>query len=86
MFYSRTGHSAYERGGDAHRKFWIKLLKKTYLGVAQAFFEPLNETMLKHRQYRYLYIFQRGTLNETFPAKYDGVLPLSETKIRNLYS
>ena len=54
--------------------------------MAQAFFEPLKETMLKHRQYRYLYIFSRATLNETFPAKYDGVLPLSETKIRNLYS
>ena len=31
------GGSAYERGGDARRKFWIKLLKETYLGVAQAF-------------------------------------------------
>ena len=31
---------AYERGGDAHRKFWIKLLKETDLDVAQAFFDP----------------------------------------------
>ena len=31
------GDSAYERGGDARRKFWIKPLKETYLGVAQAF-------------------------------------------------
>ena len=30
---------AYERGGDAHRKFWIKPLKKTDLGMAQAFFD-----------------------------------------------
>ena len=30
----------YERGGDARRKFWIKLLKETDLGVAQAFFYP----------------------------------------------
>ena len=31
--------SAYERGGDARRKFWIKPLKETDLGVAQAFFD-----------------------------------------------
>ena len=34
------GDSAYERGGDASRKFWIKPLKETDLGVAQAFFDP----------------------------------------------
>ena len=34
------GDSTYERGGDAHRKFWIKPLKETDLGVAQAFFDP----------------------------------------------
>ena len=32
-----AGDSAYERGGDARRKFWIKPLKETDLGVAQAF-------------------------------------------------
>ena len=32
--------STYERGGDACRKFWIKPLKETDLGVAQAFFDP----------------------------------------------
>ena len=34
------GDSAYEGGTDARRKFWIKLLKETDLGVAQAFFDP----------------------------------------------
>ena len=34
------GDSAYERGGDARRKFWIKPLKETDQGVAQAFFDP----------------------------------------------
>ena len=34
------GDSAYERGGDARRKFWINPLKETDLGVAQASFEP----------------------------------------------
>ena len=34
------GDSAYERGVDARRKFWIKPLKETDLGVAQAFFDP----------------------------------------------
>ena len=32
--------SAYERGGDGRRKFWIKPLKETNLGVAQALFDP----------------------------------------------
>ena len=36
----RGGDSAYERGGDARRKFWIKPLKETDLGVAQALFDP----------------------------------------------
>ena len=34
------GNSAYERGGDARRKFWIKPPKETDLGVAQALFDP----------------------------------------------
>ena len=34
------GDSAYERGGDDRRKFWIKPLKETDLGLAQAFFDP----------------------------------------------
>ena len=34
------GDSAYETGGDARRKFWIKPLKETDLGVAQALFDP----------------------------------------------
>ena len=34
------GDITYERGGDARRKFWIKALKETHLGVAQAFFDP----------------------------------------------
>ena len=33
------GDSAYERGWDARRKFWIKPLKETDLGLAQAFFD-----------------------------------------------
>ena len=36
---ARKGDSAYERGGDDRRKFWIKPLKETDLGVAQAFFD-----------------------------------------------
>ena len=44
------GDSAYERGGDARRKFWIKPLKETDLGVVQTFLWPLKETLLKHRQ------------------------------------
>ena len=58
------------------------------MGVAQALFDPEKETMLKHRQYTYFYIFSRATLNETFTAKYDGVLlrtPQVRPKIGNLH-
>ena len=34
------GDSAYKRVGDDRRKFWIKPLKETDLGVAQAFLDP----------------------------------------------
>ena len=34
------GDSADERDGDGRRKFWIRPLKETDLGVAQAFFDP----------------------------------------------
>ena len=34
------GASAFDRGGAARRNFWIKPLKETDLGVAQAFFDP----------------------------------------------
>ena len=34
------GDSAYERRGDARRKFLIKPQKETDLGGAQAFFDP----------------------------------------------
>ena len=40
LYWKAGGDCAYERGGDASRKFWIKLLKETDLGVAQAFFDP----------------------------------------------
>ena len=44
-------------------------------GRGPSFVWPLKEIMLIHRQYIYFYIFSRTTLNETFTAKYDGVLP-----------
>ena len=34
-------------------------------GRGPSFFKPLKETMLKHKQYIYFYIFSRATLNET---------------------
>ena len=69
------GHFAYEKSGDARRKFWIKPPKGDRSGRGPTFFWPLKETMLKHRQYIYFYIFSRATLTETFTAKYDGVCP-----------
>ena len=61
--------------GDRNRlRFWIKPLKRPIWAWPKLFW-PLKETMLKHRQYIYFYIFSRATLNDTFTAKYDGVLP-----------
>ena len=34
------GDSTYERAGDARRNFWIKPLKETAPGEAQAFLDP----------------------------------------------
>ena len=68
-------NSAYERGGDVHRKFWIKPLKETNLGVAQAFFWSLKETKKIYISNIYFYIFSRGTLNETFTAKLMAFCP-----------
>ena len=49
--------------------------KRDRSGRSPSFFWPLKETMLKHRQYTYFVMFSSATLNETFTAKYDGVLP-----------
>ena len=68
------GDSAYERGGDARREFWIKPLKETDLGVAQGFFNPKRDLVETQSIYIFSY-FSRATLNEIFTAKYDGVLP-----------
>ena len=68
------GSSAYERGGDAPRKFWIKLLKETDRGVAQVFLTPKRDHVKTQTIYIFLY-FSRATLNETSTTKYDGVLP-----------
>ena len=37
---ARVGDSHMKGGGDARRKFWIKPLKETELGMAQPFFDP----------------------------------------------
>ena len=73
------GDSTYERDGDTRRKFWIKPLKETNLGVAQAFFFffTFKRDHVKTQTIYimlYCYIFSRATLNETFTAKYDGFL------------
>ena len=72
--YPQEGDSTYERDGNACRKFWIKPLNETDLGVAQAFLTPKRDPIETQTICIYLY-FSRATLNETFTAKYDGVLP-----------
>ena len=62
-------------GGDARRKFWIKPLKETDLGVAQAFLTPKRDHVKTQTMYIHFYIFHVHGLSETFTAKYDGVLP-----------
>ena len=51
------GAGAYVRGGDARRTFWIKLLKETDLGEAQAFLSPKRDHV-KHRQMRKLGFYE----------------------------
>ena len=38
--HTNRGGLPYESDGDARQKVWIKPLKETNLGVAQAFFDP----------------------------------------------
>ena len=40
MYIFKPGGLPYERVGDVRRKFWIKPLKKTNLGVGQPFIDP----------------------------------------------
>ena len=68
------GYSAYERDGDDRQKFWIKPLKETDLGVAQAL-TPKSDHVKTQTTYIFFIFFSRATLNETFTAKYDGILP-----------
>ena len=69
------GDSAYKMAGnDALEKFWIKPLKETDLGVAQAFLTPKRELKI-YVSNIYFYILSRATLNEAFTAKYEGILP-----------
>ena len=42
--------------------------------MAQAFLTPERDHV-KKQTIIYFYIFSRATLNDTFTAKYDGVLP-----------
>ena len=82
---------SYESDGDARRKFWIKPLKETNLGMAQPFFWPLKTIILNFdymthvkklkwienelKIYIFFNISSSATLTETFTAKYNGVLP-----------
>ena len=43
-------------------------------------FNLLKETILKHRQIKRYSTFSRATLNETFTAKYNSVLPSEHPK------
>ena len=49
-----AGDSAYERGGEARRKFWIKLLKDTDLWSERglSFSWPIKETMLNTNKWK----------------------------------
>ena len=49
--------SAYERGGDACRKFRIQPLKENDLGVAQAFLTAKRDHAKTRTIYIYLYFF-----------------------------
>ena len=50
---SRGEALAYKSGRDDRRTLWVKPLKEIDLDVAQAFFWPLKETMLKQANEKY---------------------------------
>ena len=70
------------KGWGCSSEILISTPKGDRSGRGPSFFWPLKETMLKHRQYIYIYFytFSLATLNETFTAKYDGVLPRAPYK------
>ena len=70
---SSRGDSAYERGGHARLKFWFKPLKETWVWP-NIFLTPKRDHVKAQTIYIFLY-FLACNLNETFTAKYDGVLP-----------
>ena len=45
MYIFYPGGLTNERGGDAHRKFWIKPLKETNLGVGRTFLTPERDQL-----------------------------------------
>ena len=49
------GELAYERGGEAYQKFWIKPLKETILHLVQAFFTPKRDQNKINIKYIFLY-------------------------------
>ena len=53
----------------------FKLNPRDRSGRGPSVFCPLKETTRIYISNTYFYIFSRATLNETFTAKFDGVLP-----------
>ena len=53
LFNTGAPRGEHERGGDARRKFRIKPLKETNVGVVRAFFDPQKD----HKKHRPIYIF-----------------------------
>ena len=72
------GDFAYERGGDARRKFWIKPVKETDLGVAQAFFDPWKRPCYVKTQTIYVFLYF-SWLNMNKWDQNPKFTPLSET-------
>ena len=68
-------YGPYKYGGGCSSEILNWTPKGDRSGRGPSFFWPLKETMLKHRQYVYLNIVLLSILNETFTAKYDGILP-----------
>ena len=70
-----AGGTPYMKGvGMLVGNFELKPLKETDMGVAQAFLTPKRDHIKTQTIYIFLF-FSRATLNETFKAKYDGILP-----------
>ena len=72
IYIFNPGGLPYESGGDARRKFWMKPLKKTNLGVGQPFFTPKRYHFVP-MFFRYWCLYRKLWLHELSKNQYNCI-------------